>query len=206
MADFFKSLSKNALAVIIIGVGVLFIVASDPPVTKCSHQIKKFEEEEVGNLIKDKKAKFQEETRFQKLMGICKAANNLGGCFQLFSSIRESLERGRTISLDCQGEWGNSSVVKTFLHESTKIMVELPWGPGGPSSDVAKLSWFQSPQIQLFCRLQNVNALVYGEEGWAQKREALLAGLPNYNSLGRAKAWGLSLFSVSCSNYGAGGF
>ena len=206
MADFFKSLSKNALAAIIIVAGVLFIVASDPPVTKCSHQIKKFEEAEIGNLIKDKNAKFQEETRFQKLVGICKTANNLGGCFQLFSSIRQSLERGRTISLDCQGEWGSSSVVKNFLNESTKIMLELPWGPAGPSSDALKLSWFQSPQVELFCKLQDVNALVYGEEGWGQKRETLLSGLPNYQSLGRAKAWGLSLFSVSCTNYRFGNY
>lgn len=204
MADFFKSLSKNALAVILIAGGVLFIVASDPPVTKCSHQIKKFEEAEVGNLIKDKKQKFQEVTRFQKLIGICKSANNLGGCFELFSSIRKVIERSRTISFDCQEEWGSSSVAKKFLHESTLIMLELPWGPAGPSSDLAKMSWYQSPQVELFCRLKDVNRLVYGEDGWARKREALLASLPNFQTLGREKAWSMSLFSVSCSGFRSG--
>ena len=206
MAEFFKSLSKNALAVILIGGGILLIVASDPPVTVCSHQIEKFQEAEIGNLVKDPNDKFSEQTRFEKLLGVCKQSNSMGGCYELFNSIRQTLNRFRTVSLECHSEWGTSPVVRQFFNESLETMMAIPWGPEGPSSEGARLSWYQGPQMELFCRLVDVYSLTYGEAAWAQKRETILAGLPGFDKLGRAKAWGHSLLAVNCASYRSGNY
>lgn len=204
MEEFFRSLPKHVLALLVIGGGILFIIASDPPVTVCSHQIKVFEEAETGNLVKDPKQKFRDVPRFDKLVDICKQANNLGGCYELFNSIRKTLDRSRGISLECLPDWGGSSMVKNYFQKSLTSFVEMAWGPQPPKSELFRLNWLESPQLRLFCRLQDSYILTYGENAWAQKREQLLAALPGFKELGREKAWGRSLVSLNCSSYRKG--
>ena len=88
MVEFFRNLSKHTLAFIIIGVGILLIVASDPPVTVCGQQIKAFEKAEIGNLVKDPKESFRKESRFKKVLSVCRRANSIGGCYEFFNGIR----------------------------------------------------------------------------------------------------------------------
>lgn len=198
MANFFRSLSKHTLAFIIIGAGILLIVASDPPASVCGRQINSFEASQVGFLVKDSSNPSSRTPRFDRLHAICEQANSLGGCYELLNSIREGLDQSKLVSLECVKDLGDSSLFQTLMQKSLDLMIKLAWGLKAPEAPSMRLGWFEGPQVELFCRLQDQYISAYGENAWAVFREPYLANLPGAKELGREQAWGRSILSESC--------
>jgi hypothetical protein len=199
MLEFFRNLSKHTLAMIIIAAGTLLIVLSDPPVTVCGQQIKSFEKDMQGYLVKDSTKPTSRTPRFDRLLEVCHRANALGGCYELFSSIRTALDRARVVSFECLSDLGDSSLARSFLHRSVDIMAKMAWGGAPPAASTLRTGWMEAPQVDLFCRLRDFYSAVYGEGAWGTLREKYLKELPGAAQLGREEAWGRSLFSVNCS-------
>jgi len=202
MVDFLMSLPKHTLALIVMAVGILLIVLNDPPITVCGQQVKAFEKEMNGFLVKDNSRPMSQTPRFERLKGVCLQANSLGGCYEFFSAIREALDRAKLVSLECVGTLGESSVYEKFLKNSVDTIVRLAWGEKPPATASLRMNWMEAPQLALFCKLKNVFELSYGENVWANLREQYLISLPGAKELGREEAWNRSLFAAPCGGLG----
>ena len=78
------------------------------------------------------------------------------------------------------------------------LMVTIAWGENPPEDQFERLNWFSEYHVSLFCRIKDVLERAQGETKWASFREEKLRELPGAESLGRTKAWQMSLLSTNC--------
>ncbi len=196
-----KSLPKHILAALILGAGILLIVLWDPPVTVCGEQVKSFEKDTTEFLVSTGNALSKGTSRMQRLKELCESTNTPGGCYELFRNIESTLDRARTVSLECLPKWGDSSTAAPFLQTSMALLARLAWGATPPASALTKNGWLEPTEISLFCRLQNFYVLVYGDAAWAQYREYVMKSLPGAAKMPRNEIWTRSILSTNCSFY-----
>lgn len=200
MSEFFRNLSKASIAGLAIGVGILFIVLSDPPHTICRSQLERFKEQQVGFLLRDKKSK-DPKTGFEKDLDRCKASNNPGGCYELFAKIRSYLQSTDTIDLKCLTTVGSESAVKNFYNKTIDLFSQLAWGSVPPENVNLKFGWLDTSDLNLYCQLKDRFILTYGNAAYQQKIERAFSDLPGSKQMPREQAWQLMLFSANCKVY-----
>jgi hypothetical protein len=201
MLEILKSLSKHTLAFLILGVAVIFVVLSDPPVTVCSTQKEAFNKDMMGELTPDPKKKMSKEGRYQRLVEVCKTGNSVGSCYPLFVQMHRILDRSKSVSLECVKDIGDISVFESFLTQSIRIMVRIAWGEKPPTSVYDKNSWLENTDLALFCRLQKEYTNYYGDSAWTSLREKIMQELPESKAVGRDEVWKRSILSTNCSAY-----
>lgn len=201
MNNWLSTFSKNTLAVLAIAGGMALIILSDPPHTVCDSQIERVKESERAFLYKDPKSKFQVTTRYQALRDRCKAANNAGGCYELFQALKAMLTDLENVSSECGPRVGGISEIKTALNESVDLLVRLAWGEKPPSAYHAKFRWLDTADVALFCKLKARMTTMYGASKWDALREKMMTELPGVQDLTRTQVWELVLFSENCARY-----
>jgi hypothetical protein len=191
---------KHVLALVVIGAGMLLIILWEPPVTICGQQVRAFENE-AKELLPPKGPSGTSgpsgssgggaagASQFERLRVVCLEANSIGGCLQFFAIIKQNIDRAKLLSLECLPKLSGSSLFDRFSKQSLDTVVKVAWLGG----------WFEGPQFNLFCRLQDIHILVYGEARWAQTREEYLQSLPGAKDLSREDAWRKSVFAVNCA-------
>jgi hypothetical protein len=199
MIEWLKSLPKTIFVALVLGVGVLFIVFSDPPRTICDARMKAFDEGAKGFLTVDPVKK--REARFGKLLDICKKTNSVGGCYELFQNLRETVKATRLVGADCYSKLASRGEVKNAIQQSLDFMVRSAWGAEPPTTPALKAGWLDASDINLFCQLKTLMMDLYGENSWNGFIEGYFKELPKAQSLERTDAWQKMLFSVNCASY-----
>ncbi|OFZ17755.1 MAG: hypothetical protein A2Z20_02660 [Bdellovibrionales bacterium RBG_16_40_8] len=202
MTEWFKTLSKTMLVTIVLTAGVLFIVLSDPPRTVCDSQIELFSEKTKGFLTITK-MKYIERTksRFNMLMDTCKTTNTVGGCYELFYSLKQMLKDVGTVSPACYSKLSGNSGFSEAIWKSLELMAQLAWGDKPPQATGLKVGWFDHADLNLMCELKSVAINIFTQSKWDSFVDGFFKSLPGVTELSREDAWQRMLFSVSCTGY-----
>lgn len=228
MDKFLAQFSKNTLAVVAIGGGILFIIISQPPVSVCDTQLEFIKTSQRLFLYKDtakkglrpknicyrkvdplislkRKDKMEEEpfscSLFESLRDKCRKTNDPGGCYELFSGIKLLLTDLDTLTRECSAAAGSVPELRLALKDTLDLMVRLAWGTKPPSAYHAKFSWLDSADVSLYCKLKARYQNTYGDVVWNKYRDDMMKELPGANELPRNQVWDMSIFSENCARY-----
>lgn len=201
MGRLFSILPKGFIAAIAIAAGIAFIVISEPPHTVCDSQLEVFKTSQQKFLFLDSKKKAIKTTKFENLRDYCKAANNPGGCYELFQEIKMMLRDLLAVPSDCASRIGNVAEVKRAIWQSLDLLVRLGWGEKPPSTYFEKFGFLDKSDIALFCQLKARAIDYYGEQEWEKFREKMFKELPGAQGLARNQIWEMSIVSENCSRY-----
>lgn len=197
-----RTLSKGTLAALVIGIGILFIIFSDPPRTVCDSQLDAVKKQQASFLFPDQMDKKDPKgTSFKALYTYCKNSPGPGACYELFAKLRLLVRDLNSVPNECTSSLAGESAIQMALWMPIKLMVESAWGTKPPEGLVEKLCWLDSSDIGLFCNLSSWIVRIYGQPAWEGYRESLFKDLPGAASLGRKEAWERMLLSVDCPKY-----
>jgi hypothetical protein len=198
----FQSLQKNTIAFLAIAGGIVVIIMAQPPHTVCDSQIEVLTDSQKHFLYKDPPdSKVVKTTPYQVLREGCKAANNPGGCYELFQKTRDLLDNLGTLPNECMAAGGDITEVHDAVWQMAELMTRLAWGEKPPTSYYAKFRWLDTADVSLFCKLKAKIGQLYGESAFNTFRERMMRELPGAKDLTRNQVWEMSLFSENCSRY-----
>lgn len=200
MDQFLNKIPKATLLILVLFLGIMFIVLSDPPKTVCHAQEEIFREEIKSFLLADKKKKIKT-PKYDILINQCKIANSPGGCYELFNQMRRLRSNITQIPQSCRAELAQFKPVYKALWEVLELMVRLGWGSHPPVSYYDKLNWLDSADLNLFCQLKDLLIFIDGKEKWERFREKMFTSLPGAETLAREEVWKRMVLSVQCSQY-----
>src|SRR5690242_8391758 len=106
MDRFFASLSRNVLALLVIGGGIILMILFNPPHTVCDTDLDFLKQGQKNFIFKDPKDKLQRQTQFETAHAKCLETNTPGGCYELFRKLKQLKRDLDEISRDCRPQAG----------------------------------------------------------------------------------------------------
>lgn len=201
MVEWLKSLPKTAFVALVLTVGVLYIVLSDPPKNICDAQIEQFETVNRGLLTLDPKKPTKRVSRFKELIELCRSTKSAGGCYELFGIVKVILKNARLVEPACYSKLADQDDFKNAVWSSLDMLVRLAWGEHPPATANQRQGWLDGANLNLFCSLKSTATNVFGKSDFENFQETYFTSLPETNGLQRAEVWSKMIFSVNCANY-----
>jgi len=201
MLNWLKSLPKTTFVALVLTVGVLYIVLSDPPKNLCDAQIDQFDLINVGLLSPNPKDPSHKTSKFQDLYAICKQTKSPGGCYDLFLNLKIILKNYRTVGPECFGKLSGHAALSDAIWSSLDLMARIGWGEKAPEVPALKLAWLDSADVNLLCNLKQSAIDIYGKERFDAFQEQFFKSLPDTDKMSREDIWSRLVFSVSCEAY-----
>ena len=196
-----QNLPKLLLGLIIVIITLIALHYLKPPKTLCDIQMEAIQESlSKGFYVDDRSGSFR------KFIGdafqFCLKSNSPGGCYDMFNRFRFFEKQVRTLPEKC----GSSEVslpIKNALEKSLRLFAKISWGGSPPQNKYSKLSWLDSADIGLYCRLKRQYQRLYGKETWKAFTWSVIAGLSKIETLRKNKkeAWEKSIFSQNCKSF-----
>lgn len=205
MNHLLSRLSKPALVALSLIGGLLFIIVLNPPHDLCSTQLETFKEEMEHylfiNKTKQKKNKEKLKSGFQKDFDYCQSSNNIGGCYEFFFNLRNTLRSFDAVSNECKPSIVQLREVKETLWETAELMVKIAWGGKPPKGIYDKYSWMDTSDMSLFCHIKQLIQDLYPDKEWGTFFEQMRKELPGANQLSRKRTWELMILSDNCAQF-----
>ncbi len=195
------ALPRAVLVTLVLAIGIVFIVLSDPPKNVCDAQVDAFTKSTAKWLAIDSKDRFQTRTKIEQWMSTCQTTGDTGGCFPLFEGVRQVLRVKNSVSPQCFGKLGEQSAFSKMIWQTLDLMGRLAWGAKPPLSSAVKTGFLDASDISLFCALQEAATDIYGRNQYQAFLQPYFADLPGASSLSRQDAWDKMIFSVNCQAY-----
>ncbi|MEZ0390966.1 MAG: hypothetical protein ACAH59_02045, partial [Pseudobdellovibrionaceae bacterium] len=148
------------------------------PHSICQSQMEVFTEAQAGQIFPRKTQTSQRPAIFPRLVENCKIGNSPGACYELFTLLRKLLRDLNASPQECLVPFGEAVEVKQAIWQGTQLMIQLAWGEKPPETGLARLGWFEPPDLALFCQLKAMFLRLYGEEIWEEFRMSMSAKLP----------------------------
>lgn len=210
ITQFIQRVPKLLLGTIIIVGTLFFLIYNDPPKTVCDIQMEVVNKNLVGKFYTNKgSGKVNAEGQliggsalgsYQKGVGsafdFCMKTNSAGGCYDMFSRLYYLEKQTKTIPKEC-GDHSSTTSIRDAVRKGIKLLVTIAWGETPPETAYEKVSWLDTSDIALFCKLQAQHQRLYGAS-WKQFRESVIMSLPEAKKLTRKERWEKSLFSYPC--------
>lgn len=220
MENFFNSLPKPVLAILVIVAALIFFMLNDPPHTVCQVQADNLKESLKGQLFPATVNKNKIPAILFRTQEACQQGNSSGSCLEYFGILRKAARDIKNYSSECKPELVNIPEVRKALTDGVTLMAKMAWGSRPPEQGMARFSWLQDSEIGLFCLMKDVYSQGLGDEAWSALRTNIYKELPGEPSLGKPGAsnvaeeapkatitmvetdiWARSIFSVRCENY-----
>jgi len=194
--------SRNTLAFLIIGLGIILIIVFNPPHTICDSQVAQIRELQKGFVFRDKTDReAMKKASFVEMSNYCKLGNTPGACYELFAKLRDLVRDLTTVPQDCASTVGAINEIQLVLQESADLMARIAWTEKMPESHVDKFGWLDPADMSLFCALKEQYIRLLGQAVWDNYRERLFRELPGAKDLPRKMAWERMILSENCSRY-----
>jgi hypothetical protein len=197
-----NTLPKTVIAMVVIAIGFVVIVASDPPRTVCDSQFELFQQQQsefiYGGVDSEGKTR---PPSVNKMYTTCKESNSPGGCFEYFLRLKKLNQDLELVPKQCSETFAANSELNTWVLKSMNLMTQISWGDRGPASVTRKNAWFDASDLSTFCDLKKHATQIYGIEAMDKWREGLLSNLPESEKLDRDSVYQKSLISTPCEAY-----
>ena len=194
------SVPKAIIAITLIAVGIILIVANDPPHTFCRTQIDNFKATQSGVLYKNSNIKTRTEPLLRILINTCKEYSAPGSCYGLFLRMKVFIQDFKLVSVDCRQEFSTLSKVRKILFEVYSLMIRLAWGDA-PPKHYDKLAWLSDVDMSLFCLLKENILFFYGKEALLRVEQKVFKILPGAENMDEDSIREMALVSENCSRY-----
>jgi hypothetical protein len=219
MENFFNSLPKPVLAILVIIAALIFFMLNDPPHTVCDVQVENLKGALKGQLFPATVNKNRIPPLIVRAQEACQQGNSSGSCFEYFSILRKAARDIKNYSSDCRSELIGVSEVRKALRDGVSLMAKMSWGSHPPEPGMARFGWLSDSELGLFCMIKDIYSQSLGEEAWNEFRLSIFKELPgdfplkpgNGNigneppkviaSMTEKDIWARSIFSVRCENY-----
>ena len=195
------TLPKFLIAVLFIGLGVIFILINDPPHTFCDTQIEHFERVQKGILYKNTSDFHKEKSILERKRQACQKENAPGACYGYFHYLKRLLKDLKLLSEECSALIYQSGVVKKAFSQALSLMTALAWREGILTGIVSKYNWFSRPDLFLFCELKRNYIRNYGRENYKKLEKQILNLLPFDKKYSLALIHKKTILSESCASY-----
>lgn len=224
MENFFNSLPKPLLVLIVLAGAVVFFILASPMHTVCDTQLEVLKEAQKGNIfptvVKVQGTNQKIPAGIIKAKEACQIGNSAGSCYLYFSSLRSvAVDIGKASS-ECAPMMFATEEVKLALTDGVEVMARIAWGTQPPEEGFARFNWLQESEVAVFCRLKNIYVRAVGAEGWEGLRRKIYKKLPGEPPapqadpgqaavepksaavmMGEQDIWNRSIFSVRCESY-----
>jgi hypothetical protein len=192
-----KQLPKLLLGFIVILIVLLVLYFNDPPKTICDIQMQSVNASLVeGFYNNSKEGDFGKSAKAAKIF--CLSSNSPGGCRDMLSRMDYLEKQIRTIPSEC-GYHASTKGIRSNLQISLKLLAEIAWGDKPPLDKYNKISWFDTRDLGLYCRLKLQHQRLYGKEAWNQFAFSVIATLPGANTLEKKELMDRTLYSYPCN-------
>ena len=189
-------LPKLFLGFVIIVLVLLAIYYNDPPKTLCDIQM-----EEIQKNLRRGFYANDERGSYRKSIGdalkFCLSSNSSGGCHDLFTRFEFFEKRIRSLPTNC-GFNSAALPVRKALQKSLRLFAEIGWGGKPPESKYNNVSWLDSFDLGLYCRLKRQYLRLYGNPDWQTFTQSVVFQLPGAETLKGKEILERSLFSYPC--------
>jgi hypothetical protein len=194
--NFVKSLSKPALATMVISIGIVLIVVMDPPRSVCSAQVDSFLQKNEEWLVKGE-TKSSSRPRWTVAQETCLKTNSPGGCYQLFQYGRRLISEVDVVNNECRSQLWSEGTVKNFISSLGVLIAQVGWGDKPPASSQERFSWLDAADRDLFCEMLERVKTLGGANAPTEIFESARSKFPGVEGMGRDEVWAKSIFS-SC--------
>lgn len=223
MDNFFNSLPKPILAMLVIAGALLFFMFNDPPHTVCQVQADNLRESLKGELFPTtiNKNKYKVPPIVDKAQEACQLGNSSGSCLEYFNILRKTAREIKNFSSECRSDLVNIAEVRRAFTNGVNLMTKMAWGSFAPEQGMARFGWLQESEMGLFCLLKDVYSQSLGEEAWNNLRANIYKELPGealqggpgapppvgyeppkaISTMTETDIWARSIFSVRCENF-----
>lgn len=194
-------LPKFLIASLLIGIGIVFILISDPPHTFCDTQIEHFKKVQKGILYKNPKDFHEEKSILERKRQSCQKTNAPGTCYDYFHYLKRLLRDLRLLSKECAPKIYQSLEVKKAFSQALTLMTALAWREEILTGKVSKYNWLGRPDLFLFCELKRKYIMNYGRESYGQLEQQILNLLPFDKKYSLELIQKRTILSEPCSAY-----
>lgn len=203
MQNLLLQFSKTTIAFVAIALGIVGIIAMNPPHTVCDTQEKLFKKSQLGNIFPkpSKNGKLMMKPLVFNRVEDCKMSNSPGGCFEAFASFERLLEGLRHVPTECEERVGKIPQVNQVLLGGLKLMADLAWGDEPPGEGADRYGFLSSAELYLFCQMQTSALKLYGKEAFHKFRNSVMAQHKGAKGLEVNDIWNRSIFSTRCSTF-----
>ncbi|MBX7232674.1 MAG: hypothetical protein K1X29_11370 [Bdellovibrionales bacterium] len=201
MPNFLMQFPKSVIVFVIISIGILFILFSNPPYTICDSQLNTLKATQNVFIYPQDTHHIKKKSEYEKLIKQCKITNSPGGCYELFYRLKILLKDLNAIPSECHEKVGDEDAIKKAIWESLELMVKIAWSTKPPASYYEKFNWLEPTDILLYCQLRSIAEKIYGPSKWGTFREKMLSQLPGISQIDRNKSWEMMLLSTNCEKY-----
>lgn len=197
--DFLNKLPKPLIFSSVITLGIIFLIINNPPSSICSVQIDHYKKKNVGFIFKDSQDKVRTQTILSEKIQECVRTNTPGGCYSLFSKLRQFVKSFNIINTDCHHEISEIKQVRKYLVDIYSLFIIISWGKGEKNEFSNSLNWLSINDVSLFCRVKNKINYFYGSTYLTRLEGQLLQELDPGKSLEEFQK--LTILSENCSFY-----
>ena len=190
-------LSKAAIAIIGLVVGLGFILFTNPPHTPCTSQLDQLKIKYTPSFVLDTTSRYQKTTGFRKSFLDCKNTKNSGGCFAVFRLVEGLYSELAAVQISCFKAVASVSEFRDPMWGTARLLAEMAW-KNEPSNNKRTHAWLDRSHLSLFCKLKNHLVRLDGQNRWDNFREDVLRSLPATENMQRTDIWKKSIFAINC--------
>ena len=202
MDQLFARIPTRILAILILALGLVFIVAYDPPKDICDIQIEILARQHSGVLSGKKKNEIETSAKILDLIANCKNSGTPGGCSKLFNFLNLYIVDFRHVPDKCMDRLSENTILTDVLFHAFELMIKIAWQESHRGAISDSRGWFDSADLSLFCRLKAEVRRIKGNDSWMQYQEEQLTELKSLAGLKtREQVWQASILSTPCNNY-----
>ncbi|MGE3757398.1 MAG: hypothetical protein AB7H97_06565 [Pseudobdellovibrionaceae bacterium] len=202
MDNLLRKIPKLFLVLGVLALGLGLFIFMNPFHTVCDSQIEFFRQSQAGRLYPLQKKTGIRSPSIGKFLENCKLANSPGGCLEYFITLRKLLHDINAVPSQCVKTIADLPEVKSAYLGGLGLIVRLAWGEEPPDM-FAKTAWLETPDLALFCGLQNLAFRTMEQEEWANLRGSAMQKLPGIQQFkgNSEEVWQRSHFSLRCESY-----
>jgi hypothetical protein len=127
----------------------------------------------------------------------CLLTNSKGGCLDIFRRFSFFEKQMRNIPTEC-GSHSATTPVRKASEKGFDLFMRIAWGEAPPKNKYTIVSWMDTYDLGIFCRMKYQYERLYGSERLKAFAWAKIAQLPGSSELPRKDQWERNLFNYPC--------
>lgn len=219
MDEVFSKIPRPLFVFLVLTVGIIFFMYSNPPHSVCDTQLEVFLQNQKGTIFNAQIRNKRIPPLLVKARKLCKDGNSPGACYEYVRALRSVAKGISDSSYECREEIYSQDEIKNAMIQGVQLLAVMAWGEQAPeTSGNEKLGWLSEFEISTYCLLKESILGAGGEEEWATVRLSVLKILPAerldsmsaqagalrkkaLESMSEQDVFSKSLFSVRCENF-----
>jgi hypothetical protein len=174
-----QKIPRPVLIIAVFLIGLFFILQFQGPHSICDSQADSFRELQTGYIFSRTEKKIVHAPIYERALANCKLGMaSPGACFEYFQILHKMVTDLRNVSPQCGETFLVIPELKRALTESLTLMATVAWGEEPPEKGSSYTGKLETPDLALFCALEDNYRQFASPEDWEALKTATLGKLP----------------------------